>query len=138
MSSKQQEMDQFKANVREYVQVNQEIARKSREMGELRKRKRGMDETIMGFMVKHQVEECQVSDGRLQVRTSKRVVPVKKEVAYLKMVEYFEGDASKADALKECIDSARDTVEKQVLAYNVDKRARAAAMEEDVSVADED
>lgn len=104
----------FKDAVKVYIQLHDEITRSSKQLRELRKQKDAVGDTILGWMRTNAVDECELPDGKLIRKTSKRTEGIKKEFV-LEELKSLTGDEARASACLQNIFSRREIVEKEIL-----------------------
>jgi hypothetical protein len=110
--------ESFKDAVKVYIQLHDEIAKSSKQLREIRKQKDAVGETILAWMRGNAVDECELPDGKLVRKTSKRTETLKKEIV-LDELKNVIGDEAKAVACLQNIFSRRGVVEREVLSRTV-------------------
>lgn len=108
----------FKDAVKAYIDLHDEISKASKQMRELKKQKDAVGEVILRWMRDNSVDECELPDGKLVRKTSKRTEGLKKEMV-LEELKKIIGDEAKAAASLENIISMRSIVEKEILTRTV-------------------
>lgn len=97
-------MDQFKKNVKSFVQIDNEIKRLNTELKQLRDKKRKRQDWIVTYMKKNSLtdKDIKISDGKLQVCQSRRVTPMSKQFLRERIAAYLKNE-SEADRMIEYI-----------------------------------
>jgi len=112
--------DDFKDAVQAYIELHDEITRSSKQLRELRQQKDNVGDLILKWMRNNSVDECELPDGKLVRKTSKRTEGLKKEMV-LQELKKLTGDEARATASLQNIFSMRNTVEKEILSRTVKK-----------------
>lgn len=127
----EQAVDAFKTEIRTYVSTCNELDTISKQASALRKRKKDMESKVMDSMRSFEVDVCQVSDGKVLLKTSKRCGSIKPKVVMEKIAEYFgDAETARAQELIKILEDSRETSETQVVRYSK-KRSRAVVDDED-------
>ena len=98
---------QFRENIREWDQLGNDINEASEHLKVLKARRIELQKLNVSHMAAYQIDVCNLHNGRVHLRESKRAIPVGKKLLPQKMTEFFmredsssEGPASvKADRL---------------------------------------
>jgi hypothetical protein len=106
--------EEFKNAVSAYVELHDEITKASTHMRELKKQKDAVGEIILGWMKTNAVDECELPEGKLVRKTSKRTEALKKEMV-MEELKKLTGDEARASASLQNIFSMRTIVEKEIL-----------------------
>jgi flagellar basal body-associated protein FliL len=104
----------FKEAVKAYIELHDEITASSKQLRELKHQKDAVGDIILQWMRSNSVDECELPDGKLIRKTSKRTQTLKKEFV-LEELKKITGDEAKAEASMLNIFSMRAVVEKEVL-----------------------
>lgn len=104
----------FKEAVRAYIELHDEITASSKQLRELKHQKDAIGDVILRWMRSNSVDECELPDGKLVRKTSKRTQSLKKEFVFEELKK-LTGDEAKAEASLMNIFSMRAVVEKEVL-----------------------
>lgn len=112
--------DEFKDAVKAYIELHDEITRSTKQLRELKQQKDSVGEIILRWMRSNNVDECELPDGKLMRKTSKRTEGLKKEMV-LQELKKLTGDEARATASLQNIFSMRTTVEKEILSRTVKK-----------------
>lgn len=107
------DIEGFKAAVKQFVALNDQLNASKKHMRELNRKKESLAEEITKFMSDKDLDECELPDGKLILKTSKRVETVTKEHILKHVASVIDGD--KAMQIVETIYSKRDFVEKPTL-----------------------
>jgi hypothetical protein len=117
--SDQRELNIFVHNVKEYIDVDDEIKVLSKQLKDLRAKKTSLEVGVMSYMQSMSWEVCNINTGgKLMVKKSITKGAVKKDASEDKLKQHFENNP---DVLKhlpqimEMIFDKRDTQEKDVL-----------------------
>jgi hypothetical protein len=113
--------DDFKAAVEAYINLHDEIARSSKQMRELKKQKDKVGEVILQWMKTQDVDACELSDGKLVRKVSKRTEGLKKEHVLSELVKLLHGDEAAATMSLNNIFSNRSIAEKEILTRTTNK-----------------
>lgn len=105
---------EFKEAVKAYIELHDEITASSKQLRELKQQKDAVGEIILKWMRTNSVDECELPDGKLVRKTSKRTQTLKKEFV-LEELKNLTGDEARAEASMLNIFSRRAVVEKEVL-----------------------
>lgn len=105
---------EFKEAVKAYIELHDEITASSKQLRELKQQKDAVGEIILKWMRSNSVDECELPDGKLVRKTSKRTQTLKKEFV-LEELKNLTGDEARAEASMLNIFSRREVVEKEVL-----------------------
>jgi hypothetical protein len=74
------EVDQeFKDAVKAYIDMHDRLADASKQLRDIRKKKKELSEVIVEYMRKNEIDGINIKDGKLLRKTSKRLEPLKKE-----------------------------------------------------------
>ena len=71
--------DDFKAAVKAYIDMHDQLAEASKQMRGIRKKKAELADVIVQYMKKNDIDECALQDGKLIRKQAKRLEPLKKE-----------------------------------------------------------
>lgn len=128
-------VDAFKLDVRAYVTTCKDLQALVKQAGALRKQKSAMEEKVMRSMRTFEVDECQVSDGKVVIKSSKRCGSIKPKVVLEKITEFFgDAEVERAQQLIQILEDSRDVIEKETVRYNKKRRLAETLDEESVSV----
>lgn len=105
--------EDFKAAVKSYIDIHDQLSRAGKELREVRKKKAELADVIVQYMKKNDIDECALQDGKLIRKTAKRLEPLKKE-HILKQLSDVLGEARAEDVLLG-IYGARGVNDKDVL-----------------------
>ena len=108
------EQEQFKREVQEYMQIDNDLKEASKALSVLRKRKASLSLNIYGYMHKNDVDELKLNDCRLKTFISTTTSPLNKEWIYKRLLLITNGDEAQATKMCEfiCDKNARDKKEK--------------------------
>lgn len=106
--------DDFKEAVKAYIELHDEITASSKQLRELKQQKDAVGDIILVWMRSNLIDECELPDGKLVRKTSKRTQTLKKEFVFDELKK-ITGDEARAEASLLNIFSMRAVVEKEVL-----------------------
>ena len=95
-------------NVKEWMHVDNEIAALRRQIKVLNARKTELTKHLVGVMKEHQIDEFDLTDGKLVRQTQKTKSGLTKTYLATCFAKYFKGDAAPAKELSELVFSARE------------------------------
>jgi len=106
--------EDFKEVVSVYLELHDEITTSSKQLRDLKKQKDAVGEKILEFMRTREIDECDLPDGKLIRKTSRRTEGLKKEMV-LEELKKITGDEARATASLQNIIGMRGVVEKEIL-----------------------
>lgn len=112
--------EEFKDAVNAYIELHDEITKSSKQLREIKQQKDAVGEIILRWMRTHSVDECDLPDGKLVRKTSKRSGILKKE-SILAELKKLTGDDGRAGESLQNIFNMRNVVEKEILSRTVKK-----------------
>lgn len=121
MAAANADADTFRDAVKAYIEIHDELARSAKQMRELRKQKDHIGDTVLDWMRKNGIDECELADGKLVRRISKRTEGLKKDFIVNELKSLYGGDEAKALASLQNIMSMRSVTEKDTLSRTVKK-----------------
>lgn len=109
--------DNFKREVQEYVNLDNQIKEASKALSVLRQRKTKLSLNINSYMTNNDIQELKLNDCKLKTYTSVTTAPLNKEWIFKRLVLLCNGDEQKAQQYCDfiCDKSARDKKEKSSL-----------------------
>lgn len=110
----------FKETVNAYIELHDEIARSSKHLRELRKKKDALGDLVLQFMRSNRIDECELPDGKLVRKVSKRTSTLKKEMVFSEL-QRITGNEERAVESLQNIFNMRQIVEKEILTRTVKK-----------------
>jgi hypothetical protein len=90
----------FKERVKEFVELHDQLAASSKQLTALRKKKDEMSQGILVYMKENGLDECELSDGKLSRRTSKRTETLKRDT----IAEVLKATVGDEKKVATCID----------------------------------
>lgn len=108
--------EEFKDAVAAYLVIHDEIDRAAKKAKELRKQKTLLEANILSWMKKNNADECELPDGKLERKTSKRTETMKKDYVLEELSRLTGGNASEAEACLNNIMSKRKIITSERLA----------------------
>lgn len=109
------EQEDFRSIVKAYIDLTDEISRYQKQIKEIRKKKDAVGEVVMQYMRDRQVDECELRDGKLIRKKSKRTEGLKKEHIMAQLLKLTGGDESVASEHLNAINSLRNIKETEIL-----------------------
>lgn len=107
---------EFKASVKRYVELHDEIADAAKFLTALRHKKDELGDLIVQFMRHSNIDECDLQQGgKLVRRESKRTETLKKEHIVSELMKLTNNDSTRANASLENIYNKRGVEIKDVL-----------------------
>lgn len=108
------DQEQFKKQVQEYMQIDNDLREASKALSVLRKRKQSLSLNISGYMDKNALDELKLNDCRLKTYISTTTAPLNKEWIYQRLLIITNGDENNARKMCEfiCDKNVRDKKEK--------------------------
>lgn len=109
--------EHFKACVKSYAALHDEITAAAKHLGELRKKNEAVGEVILQFMKQKGIDECELPEhgGKLVRKESKRTEALKKEHILTELLKLASNDSTRAEQCLENIMSHRNIQMKDVL-----------------------
>jgi Family of unknown function (DUF5760) len=114
--------DDFNSTVKAFITLHDEIAKSAKQMRELKKQKDLLGVVILKYMRTEELDQCELADGKLSRRISKRTEGLKKEYVYEELVRLAGNENGANEALNN-INSRRGIKEVEVLSRTVSRRA---------------
>lgn len=105
--------DKFEELVRSYVELDDQIKQASKDVKFLKDKKKELDVSITDYMKLNNIEQVNITGGKLKVYTSKVRAPINKD--HILDVLSSKLDEKKALDITEYIMDNRQTEEKEVL-----------------------
>jgi Family of unknown function (DUF5760) len=103
----------FVKNVRQYLQLHDEITEKSRALAAIRKQKQDLKDYIIHYMKVNNVEQCVSDDGKLYIARTKSSQPINKD--YIFSTLSSEIGVETAEKLVEVLWTSREVTMKETL-----------------------
>lgn len=125
-----EEQDDFRSIVKAYIDLTDEIARYQKQIREIRKKKDAVGDVVMQYMRKNEVDECELRDGKLIRKKSKRTEGLKKEHILAQLMKVTGGDERAANDHLNAINSMRSIKETEILS-RTRKRTAVASDDDD-------
>jgi hypothetical protein len=95
-------------HVKEWMQIDGEIAELRRQTKVLNARKAELTKQLVGVMKEHQIDEFDLADGKLVRHTQKTRAGMTKSYLLTCFAKYFNGDSAPTKALSELVFNARE------------------------------
>lgn len=70
---------EFRDAVKAYIDMHDRLTEASKQLSDIRKKKKELSQVIVEYMRKHDIDGVNVRDGKLVRKQSKRLEPLKKE-----------------------------------------------------------
>jgi hypothetical protein len=109
------EQEDFRSVVKAYIEMIDEIASYQKQIREIRKKKDKVGEIVMQYMRDREVDECELRDGKLVRKTSKRTEGLKKEHILAQLLKLTNGNETTATEHLNAINSMRGIKETEIL-----------------------
>ena len=109
--------EEFKKQVQEYMQIDNDLKEATKALSVLRKRKTSLSINIYGYMNDNEVDELKLNDCKLKTYTSITTAPLNKDWIYKRLLLINRGDENASKSMCEfiCDSSARDKKEKNTI-----------------------
>lgn len=91
-------MDQFKQCVKRYVDIEKNIKEIQVQTKTLKTEKEQLTEIIVAFMSSNDIQNCNVEDSVLTLKTSSQLESMNKDYIHDKIEEYFKNGPIPSDA----------------------------------------
>lgn len=106
--------DQFKKQVQEYMQIDNDLKQARKAITTLNKRKTSLSLNINGYMQQNDIQELKLNDCKLKTFTSTTTAPLNKDWIYQRLLLICKGDENQAKGMCEfiCDPKARDKKQK--------------------------
>lgn len=91
--------DDFKAAVRTYISLHDEILAGQKALAQVRKKKTELAQVILEFMKQHDIDECALADGKLVRKQTKKLESLKKEHILDELKRGLGLDGEKAESI---------------------------------------
>lgn len=114
MSAAEERKEAFRSAVKAYITLHDEISKSAKQMRELRKQKDKIGEIILEYMKERNVDQCDLSDGKLMRKKSKRTEGLKKEYILNELIK-LTGNPQTAEAALNNMNSMRMIKETEIL-----------------------
>ena len=111
----------FREAVQEYVKINNDLNKASKELRVVRQKKNELSDLILEFMRSNDYEVCSSGDAKLIKKESKRQSALKEEYILAAIREVFGADAD-ASKVIESANAKREVVIKPTLSCKVSKK----------------
>jgi len=114
--------EQLKANVKIYLDMDDQIKALNKAIVERRKKKNELSEEILGTMKKFEIDNMNTKNGKLIYSTTKSTKPLNKNNLITGLNLYFQ-DEDKAKNVSKIVLNNREKVEKVKLRRTINKKA---------------
>ena len=104
-------LNEFKENVKQWLELDQQIKRLTTATKERRKKKNEINLKIVDFMHKYNIEDLNTKDGIIRYKTTYVKEPLSQKTIKIKLIDMFKNDKSKMEEI-ENIFTNRAKVEK--------------------------
>ena len=112
--------DQLKADVKSYLEIDDQIKALNKAVAERRKQKKKLSETILQTMKKFEIENMNTKNGRLIYNVKTNLKPLNKKNLLTGLNLYFK-DEDKSKEVSKIVLSNREKVEKISLKRTINK-----------------
>jgi len=114
--------EQLKTNVKNYLEMDDQIKALNKAIVERRKKKNELSEEILGTMKKFEIDNMNTKNGKLIYSSSKSTKPLNKSNLISGLNLYFK-DEDKAKNVSKLVLESREKVEKVKLRRTINKKA---------------
>ena len=114
--------EQLKENVKEYLEIDDQIKALNKAMSDRRKQKRKLSDDILNMMKKFEIDNMNTKNGRLIYNVSNISKPLCKQNLIDGLNVYFKNDDT-AKSVSEIVLDARPKVEKITLKRTINKQS---------------
>ena len=114
--------EQLKTNVKNYLEMDDQIKALNKAIVERRKKKNELSEEILGTMKKFEIDNMNTKNGKLIYSSSKSTKPLNKSNLISGLNLYFK-DEDKAKNVSKLVLDSREKVEKVKLRRTINKKA---------------
>ena len=112
--------DQLKADVKSYLEIDDQIKALNKAVAERRKQKKKLSETILQTMKKFEIDNMNTKNGRLIYNVKTNLKPLNKKNLLTGLNLYFK-DEDKSTEVSKIVLSNREKVEKISLKRTINK-----------------
>ena len=112
--------DQLKADVKSYLEIDDQIKALNKAVAERRKQKKKLSETILQTMKKFEIDNMNTKNGRLIYNVKTNLKPLNKKNLLTGLNLYFK-DEDKSKEVSKIVLSNREKVEKISLKRTINK-----------------
>lgn len=114
--------EQLKTNVKNYLEMDDQIKALNKAIVERRKKKNELSEEILGTMKKFEIDNMNTKNGKLIYSTTKSTKPLNKNNLITGLNLYFQ-DEDKAKNVSKLVLDSREKVDKVKLRRTINKKA---------------
>ena len=114
--------EQLKTNVKNYLEMDDQIKALNKAIVERRKKKNELSEEILGTMKKFEIDNMNTKNGKLIYSSSKSTKPLNKSNLISGLNLYFK-DEDKAKNVSKLVLDSREKVEKVKLRRTINKKS---------------
>ena len=114
--------EQLKTNVKNYLEMDDQIKALNKAIIERRKKKNELSEEILGTMKKFEIDNMNTKNGKLIYSSSKSTKPLNKSNLISGLNLYFK-DEDKAKNVSKLVLDSREKVDKVKLRRTINKKA---------------
>ena len=115
-------MDQFRESVKEYIKLDEQMKEMNIKLKQMREQKGVLTEQVVGYMIKNNIECCNVSDeNKLVMKKQVQLGSINKDYITQTMEEFFKKPPKTQNAMElaqktaETLLENRETNEKPIL-----------------------
>jgi hypothetical protein len=105
------------ANIKEWVRMDTEIAAMRREIKEMNVKKKMYADELVRLMKEHQIDEIDMTDGKIVRHTRKTKAPVNKKLLMTSLLKYYKSESTAKELsdfiLSERIEKTSDHIKKK-------------------------
>jgi len=111
----EKDMNDFKENVKKWIDIDDKIAEHSRKVQLLKKERFDLNSDILKFMKKYQIEDLNTNNGKLEYRITNLKKGFTAKKIHENLIQYFKSNKDQADSIYKYLLDTRIHVDKEVL-----------------------
>ena len=100
-----QELDDFKNNVKNYLNLDDDIKKLEKNVRERKQLKKKLTDQILIFMNQYNIEDLNTEAGKLKKSISYTKKPLNKTTLKTRLLQYFDNNSNKTDLAIKFIDN---------------------------------
>jgi len=107
--------------IKDWLKIDNEIIRLNREVKELKKKQKGLTNSLVNVMKTNQLDCFDINGGKILYKKSISKKPINSKMLLNTLKTYFSTNPSTADEVTELIMNSRETVVKETIKRKIDK-----------------
>ncbi len=115
------ELDEFKKLVHQWLSYDDDLKRLKKAEKEINEAKKALNEPIMAFMSKNNIEDCNTTNGKLKYAVTQVKKPINRQYLMDKINQYMN-NSKKAEELTVYLFDNRETEQKVQLRRTITKK----------------